>query len=146
MKESEVELEKRKAKTYLLDLFSEDIAAGKPPVVYTVLKHVSRSGMLRKIDAFYIKDNVPVTLNFYIEKLGLFKRHKNNDDIVVHGCGMDVGFEVVYTLSSVLYRDGFICLGERCRSNAHANGDHSRSRDVSHRHDSGGYLLVQKWQ
>jgi hypothetical protein len=51
---------------------------------------------------------------------------------------MDVTFELVYNLSSVLYRDNYICLGENCRSNDHVNGDKDRT---PHKHSDGGYLL-----
>jgi hypothetical protein len=39
---------------------------------------------------------------------------------------MDMGFHVVYNLSSALYRGGFGCIGDkpvRCPSNDHSNGD-----------------------
>jgi hypothetical protein len=96
--------EKQKAKEFLINLFKED----KKPKVHTSLKYVSRSGMLRHIDVIYIKNNEPISLNWYIEKLGLFNRAKNYtakncDSLRVSGCGMDMGFHVVYTLSCVLY-------------------------------------------
>lgn len=65
------------------------------------------------------------------------------DALVVNGCGMDMGFHVVYELGYTLYgRDGFICIGERCPSNDHSNGD----RDYTpHAHTDGGYALRYEW-
>lgn len=58
------------------------------------------------------------------------------------GCGMDVGFSLVYNLGWVLFPNGFECVGERCPSNDHSNGD----RDYSpHHHSDGGYALRQRW-
>lgn len=95
---------KEDAKQFLLNLFKDD----QNITLYTILKHVSTSGMMRHIDVIYIKDNQPINLNYYIEKLGLFKRAKsyatkNADSLRVSGCGMDMGYHVVYTLSAVLY-------------------------------------------
>ena len=56
---------------------------------------------------------------------------------------MEMGFSLVYTLSSTLYPEGFKCIGYgRCPSNDHRNGD----RDYSpHQHDSGGYAINHEW-
>src|SRR5712692_6873174 len=64
------------------------------------------------------------------------------EGIKVSGAGMDMGFHLVYSLSYDLYPDGFECIGERCPSNDHSNGD----RDYSpHHHKDGGYALLQRW-
>ncbi len=140
-------MNEEEAKKELLDLFKEDIKKGIPPTVYTTLKHVSSSGMLRHIDVIYIKDNKPINLNFYIERLGLYKRAKNAhaanaDSLRVSGCGMDMGFSVVFDLSGTLYQDKFICLGQECKSNDHVNGDRNYK---PHKHSDGSYLLQQSW-
>ena len=143
--------EKEQIKQGLKELFKEDINQGKHPIIYTTLKHVSRSGMLRHIDVIYPKDGDMIVLNWHIENLGLYKRAKtykanNAGSLRVSGCGMDMGFSVVYDLSSALYGHGkecsFICLGENCRSNDHVNGDKDRK---PHNHSDGGYLLNQRW-
>lgn len=86
--------------------------------VYTVLKHVSSSGMTRHIDVLVIKDNEPVLLNWYIEKLGSYKRGKNYNDknadsLRVGGCGMDMGFAVVANLASTLFKGDYKQLNQR---------------------------------
>lgn len=110
--------------------------------VYTTLRHVSRSGMLRTIDCHSITDNSPYWLSGMIARAtGMGCDHKRQG-IKMSGCGMDMGFALVYELSQVLYPSGFECIGERCPSNDHSNGD----RDFSpHHHASGGYALRQRW-
>lgn len=150
-KKEELIKEQQEAKDYLIKLFSQEIKEGKQPRIKTILKHVSSSGMMRHIDAVYIsRDGETIKLNWYIEKLGLYKRgksydSKNCDSLRVGGCGMDMGFAIVYNLSSTLYRQGFICMGKDCRSNDHNNGDTNYKRTKNHIHSDGGYLLKQEW-
>lgn len=108
MKQKNIE-QKEQARKFLKDLFEKDLKKGIRPICYTVLKHVSTSGMLRHIDVFYIgTDRKPILLNWYIEQLGLFNRAKhydspNADSLRVSGCGMDMGFHVVSVINSALY-------------------------------------------
>lgn len=82
------------------------LIAGDPkPVIYTVLRHVSSSGMTRDISLIYIKNGEPYHINYSAAKATgdrLVSRN-GSDAISVHGCGMDMGFHIVYGLSSVLY-------------------------------------------
>lgn len=71
--------------------------------IYTVLRHVSSSGMQRRIDCYVIKNNRIHYLSGYMEGLGIAKRKKDKDGLVVNGCGMDMGFALVYDLSQVLF-------------------------------------------
>jgi hypothetical protein len=73
--------------------------------VYTVLRHVSRSGMARRISAVVIKDGEPVELDWLINAAGIFKSGKS-DGLVVGGCGMDMGFHLVHMLDLTLYPGG----------------------------------------
>ena len=79
--------------------------------VYTVLRHVSRSGMSRGIDLYCIKDNEPRWITGYAGKaIGTpqsLKDWHNEAGLRVHGCGMDMGFHVVYSLSRALFPAGF---------------------------------------
>ncbi len=74
----------------------------KGSTVYTVLRHVSRSGMQRRIDCYSIQKNKLVYLSGYIEHITSMKRHKNGG-LIVDGCGMDMGFHIVHNLSMALY-------------------------------------------
>ena len=112
--------------------------------VYTILDHVSSSGMSRAIRVVVPEivsknfgqtdPHLPSTgyvaefrhPNYAIGKaLGLrhWKRNgREQDALVMGGCGMDMGFHLVYTLSSVLYGKGYPCLGKgKCPSNYHSN-------------------------
>ncbi len=109
--------------------------------VYTVLEHVSSSGMTRDIKPVAIVDGKPVNLAWYMARLG-WKRSPKYDGLRVGGCGMDMGFSIVYGLSRTLYADSFDCIGHDCPANDHSNGD----RDYSpHRHSDGGYALRHSW-
>jgi hypothetical protein len=70
--------------------------------VYSVLRHVSASGMSRRIDFYAIKDGAPVYLSGAMAGLLSYKRHKQGG-LVVTGCGMDMGFHVVSGLAYRLF-------------------------------------------
>jgi len=153
--------------------------------VYTILRHVSRSRMLREIgivlltppDDMGAQVKVPparhpgmVDLHpNYLVAEALGERIGKRDGVIVGGCGMDMGFHLVYNLGRVLWPDGFGCIGKECRSNDHSNGDRDdyaphgltdengrpENREAgpgevadgcrAHWHDDGGYALTQKW-
>jgi hypothetical protein len=75
------------------------------PMIYTILRHVSANGMSRDISLLYIKGNSVYHLNYSVaQALGDRLVSRNGSDAIrVHGCGMDMGFHLVYSLSSVLY-------------------------------------------
>lgn len=109
--------------------------------VHCVLRHVSSSGMSRRIDFYKVVNNEHVVLTGYIGNLCGY-RHSRDGGLVVSGCGMDMGFSVVYDLSRTLFQGNFICTGENCRSNDHSNGDRNRK---PHQHSDGGYALTHRW-
>ena len=82
------------------DDLREIVARGD--TVYSVLRHVSASGMSRRIDFYAIKDGRPVWLSGYMSGLLSYKIHKLGG-LVVTGCGMDMGFHVVCGLSFKLF-------------------------------------------
>lgn len=111
--------------------------------VYTILRHVSGGGMSRDISLMVVRgDEVVVITGSTAAALGL--GFGKGDGVRVSGCGMDMGFHLVYELSRVLFPQGFICVGRkrRCPSNDHVNGDRNFR---PHRHRDGGYALVQRW-
>ena len=114
-----------------------------PPgtTVYTVLRHVSRSGMSRRIDLYVMQDGAPRWISGYV-KTALGMPRTKHDAVTAGGCGMDMGFHLVYELSYVLYRDGFACLGEGCPASDHSNGDRNYT---PHPHRDGGYCLKHRW-
>lgn len=120
-----------------------------PPgsTVKTILRHVSRSGMTRAISP--VVDGEDVTY-LVLRAVPGWRFNSRHGGITQEGCGMDMGFNLVYTLSATLYPDGFDCVGEgtpdvwgsRCPSNDHSNGDRNYQ---PHHHTSGGYALRQEW-
>jgi hypothetical protein len=112
-----------------------------PPgtVVTTVLQHVSRSGMSRSIKCVIADTEVGVwDITGYVAT-ALGTTRDRYWGIKRDGCGMDFGFDLVYSLSRALYPDGFLCIGEGCPSNDHRNGVPGPA------HASGGYALKQRW-
>lgn len=77
----------------LRKVFDECKAQNKGDVrIYTVLDHVSSSGMMRVISAF-----VPVVRDGHAE-IACVAREKE-----VSGCGMDMGFHLAYNLFCEAY-------------------------------------------
>jgi hypothetical protein len=71
--------------------------------VYTVLRHVSGSGMSRRIDLFTIRKNQLCFLSGWVGKALGYKRHPKHDGLTVGGCGMDMGFHLVHELGYCLW-------------------------------------------
>jgi len=110
--------------------------------VYTILRHVSSSGMTRYISPVLLQpDSRPFHLDALVAQALEWPDmyYKNKQGIKVGGCGMNMGFHLVYELSRTLWPDGFDCIGEGCPSN-----DHFNREEASH-HRDGGYALRQKW-
>jgi hypothetical protein len=95
---------------------------------YCVLRHVSRSGMFRAISIYAKGKEGLIWCDGYIARAGIFKMTKNRsyqDGLAVSGCGMDMGFHVVYEVSRTMYPKGF------------KDGDND-NRD-------GGYRIKHEW-
>lgn len=127
----------------------DQLRAMLPPgsTVKTILRHVSRSGMTRAISPVVGGEDVTWLV---VSAMPGYKFNRTHGGITMSGCGMDMGFALVYDLSATLYPDGFECVGSGdphawgadCPSNDHSNGD----RDYTpHHHASGGYALRQAW-
>ena len=143
--------------------------------VYTVLRNVSRSGMTRSIDAYVIHGNSPHWISRRVAAAIDAPFDEKRDAVKMGGCGMDMGFALVYQLSHTLYPAGFDCIGEGCPANDHVNArktncavcgaalngvspySRPRGKDWSHAvcsqacasgkwlHSDGGYALKHKW-
>lgn len=122
--------------------------------VYTVLRHVSRSGMMRAIDLYVYQDNEPRRITWLVCKAAGYPYNETHKALRADGCGMDMGFSVVYSLSSTLYRDGFDCIGEGnyetgrrgCPANDHSNDRGERNYSPDRHHRDGGYAINHRWQ
>src|SRR3990167_8547827 len=88
--------------------------------IHTILRHVSRSGMSRNISPVLLRDGDTLHLSRSVAViLGLPNAAGSWDAVKIGGCGMDMGFSLVYNLSSHLFPNGYGCVGEECPSNDH---------------------------
>ena len=130
--------------------------------VYTTLKHCSRSGMSRVIDLYIMRDNVPLRISWSVGTLleGYDLKHGGAK---ASGCGMDMGFHLVYELSRCLFPGGFGVIGYGGEASLYPQGitpaskaqaDHLRSKGVQFRgrngdtsgwDNDGGYALKHSW-
>jgi hypothetical protein len=134
--------------------------------VSTILRHTSKSGMSRAISVVgpHLGD-----VSYLVAKAGVAKLDSRHVGLKMGGCGMDMGFALVYGLSRTLYADGFKCIGKGCPSNDHSNdygfesrawreahpGEHfssdvfnateARRYSKSRKHSDGGYALSHRW-
>ena len=93
--------------------------------VKVVQRHVSSSGMSRRLSLFYVDGRgkmFDITRN---AAAAMGERLQDDWTIKVGGCGMDMHFATVYGLSRSLYPEGYRCTGNRsCPANDH-NNDYS---------------------
>lgn len=84
-------------------LFTHYISEGA--TVYTTIRTVSSSGMTRHISLFVARDSEITDITYLAAGVlgeSLYER-QGHRTIKVNGCGMDMGFHLVYSLSSVLF-------------------------------------------
>ena len=92
---------------YAVENAAKDIY-GKP-LFFTILRHCARSGMIRTISVHYCdtKRERMLHLNYVAAVLLGRCLDRNREGVVCHGCGMDMGFELVYALSDAASGDGY---------------------------------------
>ena len=95
-------MDKDKVKDILRDAFPEGSTA------YTLVTKVAPSGMSRHIMVAGSRKKGHVqNVSWYISELLDWTYKDNTRSVFVGGCGMDMGFHLVYTLSNILYDDGY---------------------------------------
>lgn len=81
--------------------------------IYCVQRHVARSGMCRHIDFYQIQNDTKSPsvqcISAWVADLLGYPRDKKGNSVIVRGCGMDMGFAVVYELSKTLFPDNAEC-------------------------------------
>lgn len=70
--------------------------------VYTILEHVSKSGMLREVRVLTMVNNRPWDLSYMVSILLDIPQGKTRG-LRMAGCGIDMGFQLVYLLSGALF-------------------------------------------
>ena len=107
--------------------------------IYTTLRHVARSGMSRCIDLYVYRNNKPICLSYDTAIVLGEKLDRKWNSICVGGCGMDMGFDLVYRLSYALH--GHESKGDGI--DADERGIHFTPRLGHYR---AGYSLKHEWQ
>src|SRR3990172_8043134 len=97
-------------------------------IIYTVVRKVSQNGMYRHISCYVIRNNEPRNIDFQVSRL--LDLPLKEDGIGIGGCGMDMGFAIVYDVGRALFPkgDGHTIIGR--------NGDKEPETD-------GGYLIKE---
>ncbi len=73
--------------------------------VYCNLKSVSASGMQRRIELFIVENGEICNISF-AASIVTGRKFSDKGGIVCNGCGMDMGFDLVYSLGSALWPTG----------------------------------------
>jgi hypothetical protein len=100
--------------------------------VHCVLKHASRSGMRRHIQLLTTYDGNIADIT-HAAAVVMDDRVADDGGIIINGCGMDMGFALVYSLGRCLFPDGFKVEGR------------GRNGDTSGHDNDGGYALRSHW-
>lgn len=104
--------------------------------VYTILRHVSSSGMTRDISLVILQRGgrgQPATIrniDYYAATLMGYTRRSSGEGIRVGGCGMDMGFHLVYNLGHSMWPNG----------TRKPHGTRNGEPDTD-----GGYALKHRW-
>lgn len=134
-------------KTSSIGLLRDILSPGD--TVYTILSHVSRSGMTRWLKVIVVKNGEANDVTWHVAKAtGYPVNTRNHEGVEVGGCGMDMGSHLVYGLSRVIF-DDFPCTGktdfrEGCPSNDHVN-ERERNYTAGRLHSERGYALRHRW-
>lgn len=69
--------------------------------IYTILRHVSRSGMSRDISVLLMVDNTPIFISWSTARVTgrRMSKERNHQAINVRGCGMDMGYDLASSLA-----------------------------------------------
>lgn len=113
--------------------------------VYTILRHVSRSGMSREIGVLASLGDGDFRHPNYAASKVLGWRLGRSDSVKVSGCGMDMGFHLAYAISATIWPE-YRCTGEKCTSPDHqfCDGKRGPARDGTMMHKD-GYALNHRW-
>lgn len=111
---------------------------GRKYEVRTKVNHVSQSGMTRHISCYVVHKGEIHCIDYLVSRVIEWRQH-DNGGIVVGGCGMDMGFHLVYTLSRIMYPKGF-----KSSTRNMLNGMNPKAKDYGWDKD-GGYRLTQRW-
>lgn len=130
---------------------ARDTLRGMFPIGATVrvrLDHVSRSGMTRDI---VVMGPDGANVSRLVATATGDRMSPYREAVRVGGCGMDMGFALVYGLACALYGpDRFVCNGvrdgrDRCPANDHVNEWRNPDWTPGRVHSDAGYALGHRW-
>jgi hypothetical protein len=98
--------------------------------VHTILRHCSASGMTRRISLAIVNARHEVQVIDHLAAVALGDKLHDDGGIVVGGCGMDMGFHLVYNLGARLWPNG----------TPEPHGTRNGAPD-----SAGGYALKHSW-
>lgn len=119
---------------------------GSERTLYTCLRHVSGSGMQRKISVHMVKieefnqsdydrgykpQSRIANISYHVARATGYRFDPKHEAITINGAGMDMGFALVYNLSRVLFE------GTTPDQEPRTNG--------SSTHGDPGYVLSHRW-
>ena len=98
---------KQAERTKAIDCLRKNyLKAGDP--VYTILRHVSKSGMTRYIDLYVVSaERLPLRITWSVATALERTYDRRQEALRISGAGEDVGFAAVYHLSHTLFGDGY---------------------------------------
>ncbi len=79
----------------------------KGDTIYTILTKVNNIGTYRHIKPILFKNNEPYFLGWQMSKALKYTYKEKTSSIGIGGGGMDMGFHLIYNLSSLLFNDGY---------------------------------------
>jgi hypothetical protein len=127
--------------------------------VYCILQHVSQSGMSRSITLAVVVEGGIRTINYHAAIVMDRKIDQKNGGIKIGGCGMDMGFALVYDLGRTLFPGGFGVQGTTSNGKSYRPATkraaalavkrgvkfYGRNVDSSGWDNDGGYALESRW-
>ena len=74
--------------------------------LYSILRHVSKSGMSRRISFLVVDLNHIRDVTWHVGNVTGYRIGARGEGLVVNGGGMDMGFQVAYALGQALWPKG----------------------------------------
>ena len=112
---------------------------GRKHKVYTKIDHVSQSGMTRHISCYVVHKGELHNVTYLVGAITDYRPSKKTYGLVVSGCGMDMGFHLIYTLSRIMYPKGF-----KSSLRNGVNGMNPKAKGYEWDND-GGYRINHEW-
>lgn len=106
--------------------------------VYSVLRHVSRSGMYRTVDFYVIYGNRISRITWSMCRALGMRYDERHQAIGIGGCGYDVGHHAVMNLSYALH-------GMKNKGDGAKEKTQGRPFTPRHGHYHAGYSLNHEW-